>query len=125
MFRKEVIKLMVEMYQTYDYCWMGYPITEDNYITYHHINEYRKSKPKFSTIENGALLSKDAHNHLNSLEHFYPELYHEFNYFFKIINEMKCPVTPEMRAIMQSLVTRMNEALATKKKSRRKQRYIK
>lgn len=72
--------------------WMGYPITNKNKPSYHHIEkaeDLRKNhKDDTATVENGAILGKKSHEILHQLEHKDPELYECWNYLFLVINRM-------------------------------------
>ena len=74
-------------------CWMGYKVTKKNQYTYHHIKEARYGGRV--SIDNGALLTRGAHNDLNLLDEHARDLYHELNDLFKILNQTKKPPTKE------------------------------
>lgn len=104
--------LIDEMYKIYGkptIDWMGFEVTESNNITYHHIVEVRNGGK--ATIENGALLTKKAHKKLNQIQDSDPELYQEYQDWFRTINDMKCPPTPEIMEIMMYLKKRLITAI--------------
>lgn len=78
--------------------WMGFKVTKHNKLTYHHINEKRNGGEE--SVSNGALLTRKAHTYLHMLETLNPELYEEYNYYFRIINDMRRKPTSEIMEIM-------------------------
>ena len=119
MVNKYVLVEMVKIFKTYDYDWMGYPISENNILTYHHIIEKRNGGE--TSFVNGALLTNEAHRNLHKLEHFDPKLYEEYAYFFRIINDMRCPLTAEMKGIMNNLKSRLEYSISHKSEMKQKQ----
>ena len=115
MLDSEIIEKMEIIYKSYVNDWMGWEVTGRNCLTIHHLEEKRRKKGKKLEIEypNRALLTKEAHIILHDLERFYPELYEEYNYMFRIINEMQCPLTFEIINIMGALRERAEAALNT------------
>ena len=61
-------------------CWLGGQVTKDNYLTLHHIKPVRDGGR--TTLENGALLSRQKHAEFNVLEEMYPEYGEEINNYF-------------------------------------------
>lgn len=106
---KEVLFEMFKIYGNPHIDWMGFEVTKRNFITYHHIKEERIGGKE--TVQNGALLTKSSHQKLHKLERNNPELYNEYQYWFKIMNEMECPPTDEIMAIIYSLKNRLKKAL--------------
>lgn len=106
---KRTLQSMIEIYSLQHYDWMGYPITKDNPITFHHI---KKAADKGElTIENGAIITRKGHTNLHKIERTNPSLYEEYNYMFKIINDMNCPPTFEIIQIMTVLKIRLEQTL--------------
>ena len=72
--------------------WMGYPITNKNKPSYHHIESARElrhqNKDDIATRENGAILGVKSHRKLNILETVDPELYEAWQYLFMVINNL-------------------------------------
>lgn len=99
--KQEVINKMIEIYEPNGRDWMGYTMTEENPYTYHHILEKRNGGPV--TVENGALLTKEAHSDLNELDQYCPEAYEEYQAIFRYINESNCPITEEMYEYIEEL----------------------
>ncbi len=108
-------QLMLEMirtFKTHYKDWMGFEIRKNNPLTYHHI--IKKEDDGEETFDNGALLTKKGHYLLHRAERYDKKLYDEYNYWFKLINDMKSPLTEEMQNIMKALRKRLN---AVKSKS--------
>lgn len=101
----DILLEMIRVYETYHCDWMGYKIRKNNPLTYHHIIERRDGGEE--SFENGALLTKSAHYLLNKAERYDPELYSDYNYWFKIINQMNCPLCDEMKEIIKELNKRL------------------
>ncbi len=99
-----LIEQMISIYNTVEVDWMGFPITNGNILTYHHITRRRNGGPL--TKENGALVTKKGHKLLNLLEVYKPELYEEWNLLFGIINASNKPPTEEMQEWIASLKKR-------------------
>lgn len=76
---------MIIIYETYDLDWMNYLICSD--LTYHHIIKYENGGAK--TIDNGALLTKRAHEYLHFIEGIDLNIYNRMNKVFKEINIKK------------------------------------
>lgn len=72
--------------------WMGYPITNENKPSYHHIEKAcelrNQHKSDLATKENGAYLGKVSHEKLGIIEQKDKELYEAWNYLFMVINNM-------------------------------------
>ena len=77
---------MIKIYGTYKFDWMNYKICKDD-LTYHHI--IKKENGGKLTIENGALLTKRAHEYLHSIERLDVDLYERINNVLKEINDQK------------------------------------
>ena len=80
---QELIKKMIIIYKPNGIDWMGTPITKDNQLTYHHIEDNNGHN---TTLENGALLTKSSHRKLNMLKSRNIDLYNEWNWLFYAIN---------------------------------------
>ena len=106
---KEILSKMFKIYGNPSIDWMGFRVTENNPITFHHIIEERNGGK--GNIHNGALLTNYAHQELHKLEISDKELYDEYQYWFKVINDMKCPPTKEIKNIMRHLKLRFLTAI--------------
>jgi hypothetical protein len=113
MINKNVLYEMFNIYGYPNIDWMGYEVTDDDIITYHHIKEKRNGGPE--SVNNGALLTSRAHLTLHRIEKYDIDLYNEYNYYFQIINDMKCPPTFELMEIMECLKERSDYILKHKK----------
>ena len=88
------ILLMNYIYNPDGFDWMNFQVSKSNPYTYHHIVEKRNGGKK--TIENGAILTRDAHDLLNTFERYCPDEYDELQEVFKRINASGEPPTPEI-----------------------------
>lgn len=77
-------------------CWLHYKLTRENPLTFHHIKPKRDGGK--ATEENGALLSRYAHDDFNILENMYPELAKEINEYL-LIYKGDYPIEVEERII--------------------------
>ena len=82
---KYIIKIMINQYNVQKIDWMGYKLNKDNPYTYHHI--VKREHGGKETIENGAILTRIAHEYLNILEIRDREKYIYVNNVLKQINE--------------------------------------
>lgn len=74
-------------------CWMGYKVSKKNPFTYHHIIERRNGGGV--TMDNGAVLTRIAHDDLNRIEQTRRCYYKALNDLFKELNETRMPPTKE------------------------------
>ena len=81
---QDIINKMIKIYTPNGYDWMGFPITKNNKLTYHHIEMKKDDGP--TTISNGALLTKSSHRLLNILKTKDVDLYEEWQWLFYAIN---------------------------------------
>ena len=91
---RDILEDMIYIYQSKDIDWMGFKVTEDNPYTYHHIVEKRDGG-KYD-IENGAILTKKAHEYLNYLDLYSPEAYGEYQKMFRYINAINGPISDDV-----------------------------
>ena len=82
---KQITKLMVNMYNLKGIDFAGYKVSKDNPYTYHHL--IKRCHGGKETIENGAILTKNAHEYLHIVETRALELYVYINNVLKQINE--------------------------------------
>ena len=90
----EIRIVMGYIYNPSGFDWMNFKITKENPLTFHHIQEVKYGGKK--TIQNGALLSSDAHALLNYLERYAPDAYEELQEVFREINRSNQPPTNEI-----------------------------
>lgn len=119
---KKTIKKMQYIYGTSNIDWMGYEITENNPLTFHHIQ--KRINGGKTCIRNGALLSVDAHNKLNIIEYICPKLYEEYEFWFELINDMQCAPTFEIITIMKSLRIRTEQELNNYYNNRKNEYFL-
>lgn len=74
-------------------CWMGYKVSKKNPFTYHHIVERRNGGGV--TMDNGAVLTRIAHDDLNRIEQSRRSYYKVLNELFKELNSTMKPPTKE------------------------------
>ena len=74
-------------------CWMGYKVSKKNPFTYHHIVERRNGGGV--TMDNGAVLTRIAHDDLNRIEQARRSYYKALNELFKELNATMKPPTKE------------------------------
>lgn len=95
--------------------WMGYPITDNNKPSYHHIvkkEELKRLKQKTdATVKNGAYLGKRSHEKLHHIEILDEELYECWNYIFLVINRMKTYPIEDVWKMIEGLQNSSEELL--------------
>lgn len=84
-FMKNITKIMIDQYNVQKIDWMGYKLNKDNLYTYHHI--VKREHGGKEIIENGAILTRIAHEYLHKIECKDIELYNYINNVLKQINE--------------------------------------
>ena len=116
------LDIMRITYSTYHKDWMGFKITKENPLTYHHIIKEEDGGPK--TVENGALLTILAHRYLHTIERYDINMYQELNEILKMINRRKCePNTEDYRKIIRLLSTFENRYVKVLTKNIKLKRY--
>lgn len=110
---KSVLTTMFEIYGKPKIDWMGYEVSEENTLTYHHIVKAEDGGD--ASLENGAILTKKAHAKLHTIEVLDSKLYEEYNYWFRLINDMKCSPTFEIMQIMYSLKDKLEYDISNKR----------
>lgn len=85
-----ILNEMIELYKPTSIDWMSYLITKKNFLTYHHIKP--ESKGGKITVENGGLLTKNAHRDLNKIEEIDYALFEDWNELFLFINKSRAPM---------------------------------
>lgn len=90
----ELIAKMLVIYKPLNEDWMGFKLTRNNPYTFHHIKEKRHGGRY--EIQNGALLTREAHQFLNFLDLKCHEAYEDYqNIFRRIVKEGE--VTEELK----------------------------
>ncbi len=87
----EVLIEMLKIYQPDGRCWMNYELSKKNNYTFHHIKEVRNGG--LYVIENGAILTRDAHTYLNYLSRNDYIIYKKLNQLFQRLNNTRKPPT--------------------------------
>ena len=79
-------------------CWMGYQVKRDNPITFHHLIK-RCHNGKLE-INNGAILTRNAHEYLHIIESRDLDMYEYINTILKEINiQGYMPIERQIKAI--------------------------
>ena len=91
---KRALKILVDIFEPNGYDWMNFSLSKSNPYTFHHIVE--KSRGGEKSVDNGAILTKNAHTFLNKLEKVCPDAYNDLQVVFAKINGTKQPVTQEI-----------------------------
>lgn len=96
-----VLNQLIRIFEQKNIDWMGYKVSRSNPYTYHHILERRYGGKL--TIDNGAILTREAHDHLNYLEAYIPEAYDDWQRFFRYVNAKKKPLSKEDYELMKTI----------------------
>lgn len=79
-------------------CWMGYEVKRDNPFTFHHIQ--KKCHNGKLEINNGAILTRNAHEFLHIIESRDLDMYEYINAILKEINiQGYMPIERQLKAI--------------------------
>ena len=82
--------------------WMNYKIDRKADLTFHHI--VKKEHGGKTTIDNGALLTHNAHNYLHVIEFKDIETYNYINKMFEIINRQLSEPNEDQRFVIEYLL---------------------
>ena len=88
------LKIMVKKYKPDGIDWMNFVLTRKNPFTFHHI--ISRSNGGEDTVENGAILTRRAHDLIHILEYACPEAYNDLQEVFMEINASNKPPTFEI-----------------------------
>lgn len=102
---KPITKHMIKIYNLDKLCFMGY--TLDKTASFHHI--VKKCNGGKETIENGAVLNKEAHEYLHIIEYKDIDTYITINNILKIINQQRDKPTIEQYRIISKLLSMFEE----------------
>ncbi len=91
---RRILDIMDDIFDPNGFDWMNFVLSKKNPYTYHHINEEHNGGVK--SIDNGAILTRKAHDLLNILEKFCPDAYDDLQKVFMRINGEKKPLTNEI-----------------------------
>ncbi len=108
---------LIKIHKLKDYCFMGYPVSKESYFTFHHCK--KKADGGTRTIDNGAIITLDAHRDLNEIERNEIEIYNLINEILIEINQSKKHPTPNQWRRIKHLLqiyeeSRNNELTLTK-----------
>ncbi len=78
------LKKMFKIYKINGFDWMNFALTRRNPYTFHHI--VSRSNGGADSIENGAILTRKAHDLLHLLEYICPDAYRKLQIIFTEIN---------------------------------------
>lgn len=82
---RPITKRMIKLYNIDNLCFMGYEVNRDNPYTYHHIKKVEDGGK--INLKNGAVLTLNAHEYLNTIEMRDYDIYLYLNNLFQKINE--------------------------------------
>lgn len=102
--RKNVKELLSDIYIINGIDVMGFEVTPTNIITYHHLIKVEDLKmlgfPTDKTMENGIVLTRNAHSYLHMIEETDPEIFYHINQIlFLITKEKRLPTIKERNLI--------------------------
>lgn len=84
----KILKSMIKIYKPDGIDWMNFVVTRRNPYTFHHIKE--KHNGGDDSIQNGAILTRMAHDLLHILEFACPNAYDDLqNIFYRINSSLK------------------------------------
>ena len=112
------IKLMIQIYKTYDVDWLGCEIKSESDLTRHHI--VKKENGGENGISNYALLTKSSHIFLHYLEDNYYYAYNELNSLFLELNMSVSAPTKEYYEKVRSIVKKVRKSIKNKKRTIRR-----
>ena len=110
------IRLMICIYGTEEYDWLGDRVFDSEKLTKHHI--IKKELGGENGISNYALLTPKSHRLMHLLEERDPELYEDINNMFLVLNRSLKAPTREYYKQINNLLNK-NKKL-TRSKGRRK-----
>ena len=102
---RDITKRMIKIYNLDKLCFMGY--TLDRTASFHHI--IKREHGGKETIENGAVLNKNAHEYLHIIEYKDYDTYIAINKMLKIINEQRDKPTTEQLEIISKILSMFEE----------------
>ena len=110
------IRLMISIYQTIEYDWLGDKIKNTSKLTKHHI--VKKEFGGENGVSNYALLTEKSHKLIHLLEEKDPQLYDKLNYMFLELNRSLKPPTRTYYRRINELLNKNKEI--TRSKGKRK-----
>lgn len=101
------VKVMLRIYKTKEFDWMGYKTCKNCKLTRHHI--FKKVYGGKNDISNYALLIEKSHELLHKLEKTDHKAYLELNELFKALNDSLAPPTEEYYIKVNKVLKRAKE----------------
>lgn len=120
---KKVTMDLIDIYHIKDVGMLGGKLSQDNPYTFHHIIPVRDKGA--TTVENGAVLTRQKHEQFNQLERMYPEFGEEINNYLYIYRGNYPPEIKERIDYLMSLVEKNNKNKSRKKQKRKISNYKK
>ncbi len=117
------IKLMLKIYKTVNFDWMGAEIKRVEDLTKHHI--VKKEAGGANDISNYALLLPKSHQLLHFMEEHYYDEYVKLNELFQQLNYSLEPPTPEYCDQVRAIVKKVLKDQKRKRRGRSLNRKIK
>lgn len=87
--------------------WMNYKIDRKQDLTFHHI--VKREDGGKATLDNGALLTYNAHNYLHVIEFKEIDTYNYINKMFEIINKQLSEPNEDQRFVIEYLLRQFEE----------------
>ena len=88
------LKKLIRIFKPDGFDWMNFVLTRRNPYTFHHIKS--RSDGGEDLVENGAILTRRAHDLLHLLEFICPEAYNDLQNVFIKINKSHKPLTEDV-----------------------------
>ena len=100
---REETKILVGYYGIDDGLdWLNFKIDNPRELQFHHI--IKKSDGGKMTLDNGAILTPNAHQFLHTIERYDIEIYNAIKKMFKLYVMQKSSPTDEQRELMQIIL---------------------
>ena len=100
-----ITEFLSKIYVINDIDIFNYLITEENFITYHHVIKCEDLKvlefSKEKTIENGIALSHFGHGYFHYIEEFAPDIYFQLNKILLLLTKERRLPSLEERNLIQ------------------------
>ena len=113
----EDIEKMINIYNTYEYDWMGDKINTPNDLTRHHI--VKKQYDGESNISNYALLTSSSHHLIHFLETNYNKEYKNINELLLNLNRSGKPPTEDYFNEMNGIIKKVKKSIKNKNRKRK------
>ena len=110
------IRLMLNIYKTYEVDWMGDEIKDLSCLTRHHI--IKKEEGGENGISNYALLTEFSHHIMNYIEENDYDSYMALNNLFLELNRSVAPPTIEYYEKVRAIVKRVKKNIKNERRGR-------